>query len=229
MGEPVVGYGFTSNGRYAQGGILRERFIPRIMAADARSLVDAEADNLDPLAVWKAFMANEKPGGHGDRAHAAGGLDMARVGRGGQDRGQTAVAPAGRALQRRTLRRARAGLSRRRLLLPRQGDRRPEGRDARLPGAGLSHRQDEDRRRRPRHRHQAHRGRPRRGRHGREPRRRCQRPVRSRDRACLRQGHAALRPVLVRGAGRSARLPAQCGARRALCRARWRRARTCSR
>jgi D(-)-tartrate dehydratase len=76
-GRAVVGYGFTSNGRYAQGGILRERFIPRVMAADARSLVDAEADNLDPLAVWKAFMANEKPGGHGDRAHAAGGLDMA--------------------------------------------------------------------------------------------------------------------------------------------------------
>ena len=30
-GRPVVGYGFSSNGRYAQGGILRERFIPRIM------------------------------------------------------------------------------------------------------------------------------------------------------------------------------------------------------
>ena len=33
-GKPVIGYGFTSNGRYAQGGILRDRFIPRIMAAD---------------------------------------------------------------------------------------------------------------------------------------------------------------------------------------------------
>jgi L-alanine-DL-glutamate epimerase-like enolase superfamily enzyme len=27
--------------------------------------------------VWAVFMANEKPGGHGDRAHAAGALDMA--------------------------------------------------------------------------------------------------------------------------------------------------------
>ena len=76
-GKPVVGYGFSSNGRYAQGGILRERFIPRIRAADPKSLIDERNDNLDPFAVWKAFMANEKPGGHGDRAHAAGALDMA--------------------------------------------------------------------------------------------------------------------------------------------------------
>ncbi|HET7054850.1 MAG TPA: enolase C-terminal domain-like protein, partial [Thermomicrobiales bacterium] len=62
---------------YAQGGILRERFIPRLMAAEAKSLIDAERDNFDPFAVWRTFMANEKPGGHGDRAHAAGALDMA--------------------------------------------------------------------------------------------------------------------------------------------------------
>src|SRR6185312_11102224 len=62
---------------YSQGGILRERFIPRIMAAEPASLIDGANDNLDALAVWKAFMANEKPGGHGDRAHAAGALDMA--------------------------------------------------------------------------------------------------------------------------------------------------------
>src|SRR5262249_52647561 len=76
-GKPVVGYGFSSNGRYAQGGILRERFIPRIRAADPKSLIDESNDNIDPFAVGKAFMANEKPGGHGDRAHAAGALDMA--------------------------------------------------------------------------------------------------------------------------------------------------------
>src|SRR5581483_5052731 len=76
-GGPVIGYGFTSNGRYAQGGILRERFIPRVLAADPAALIDKESDNLDPFAIWKAFMANEKPGGHGDRAHAAGALDMA--------------------------------------------------------------------------------------------------------------------------------------------------------
>ena len=76
-GKPVIGYGFTSNGRYAQGAILAERFIPRITAADPRDLVDGNQDNLDPFAIWQSFMTNEKPGGHGDRAHAAGGLDMA--------------------------------------------------------------------------------------------------------------------------------------------------------
>ena len=40
-GRPVVGYGFNSNGRYAQGGILRERLIPRILEADADSLLEA--------------------------------------------------------------------------------------------------------------------------------------------------------------------------------------------
>ena len=76
-GRPVIGYGFTSNGRYAQGGILRDRLIPRVLAADQKSLIDTEHDNLDPVRIWAAMMANEKPGGHGDRAHAAAALDMA--------------------------------------------------------------------------------------------------------------------------------------------------------
>ncbi|MEL6374240.1 MAG: enolase C-terminal domain-like protein [Pseudomonadota bacterium] len=76
-GKPVVGYGFSSNGRYAQGGILRERFLPRLHNADPATLVDADHDNLDPFAIQRTVLANEKPGGHGDRAHAAGALDMA--------------------------------------------------------------------------------------------------------------------------------------------------------
>ena len=32
-GQPVVGFGFNSNGRYAPQGLLRERFIPRLKAA----------------------------------------------------------------------------------------------------------------------------------------------------------------------------------------------------
>ena len=124
-GEPVIGYGFTSNGRYAQGGILRERFIPRIMAAEPKSLIDEANDNLDPFAVWKAFMANEKPGGHGDRAHAAGALDMAMWDAVAKIAGKSAVAAAVRALQRRAVRREGARLSGRRLLLPGQGARGP--------------------------------------------------------------------------------------------------------
>ena len=37
-GRRVVGFGFNSNGRYAQGGVLRERLIPRILEAKPGSL-----------------------------------------------------------------------------------------------------------------------------------------------------------------------------------------------
>jgi L-alanine-DL-glutamate epimerase-like enolase superfamily enzyme len=76
-GRPVVGYGFNSNGRYAQSGLLKERFIPRVMGADPGSLVDATGENLDPHRTWACMMANEKPGGHGERSVAVGVLDMA--------------------------------------------------------------------------------------------------------------------------------------------------------
>ena len=76
-GRPVVGYGFNSNGRYSPGALLRDRFLPRLAAADPKTLVDTAHDNLDPHAIWAALMANEKPGGHGERAVAVGVVDMA--------------------------------------------------------------------------------------------------------------------------------------------------------
>ncbi len=33
-GRRVVGYGFNSNGRYGQGGLIRERFAPRLLEAE---------------------------------------------------------------------------------------------------------------------------------------------------------------------------------------------------
>src|SRR5207237_6398533 len=76
-GKRVVGYGFNSNGRYGQGGLIRERFAPRLLEADPASLVDEAGDNLDPHRVWTAMMRNEKPGGHGERSVAVGTIDMA--------------------------------------------------------------------------------------------------------------------------------------------------------
>jgi L-alanine-DL-glutamate epimerase-like enolase superfamily enzyme len=76
-GRHVVGYGFNSNGRYGQGGLIRERFAPRIMEAPPASLLDGSGDNLDPDRVWAAMMSNEKPGGHGERSVAVGTIDMA--------------------------------------------------------------------------------------------------------------------------------------------------------
>ena len=76
-GKRVVGYGFNSNGRYGQGGLIRERFRDRILEADPASLLTPAGDNLDPSAIWAAMMQNEKPGGHGERSVAVGTIDMA--------------------------------------------------------------------------------------------------------------------------------------------------------
>jgi L-alanine-DL-glutamate epimerase-like enolase superfamily enzyme len=76
-GRRVVGYGFNSNGRYGQGGLIRERFANRITEADPASLLDESDKNLDPHRVWAAMMTNEKPGGHGERSVAVGTIDMA--------------------------------------------------------------------------------------------------------------------------------------------------------
>lgn len=75
-GEPVVGYGFNSNGRYSAGEILRRRVVPRLLAADPDALL-AEDGQLDPTRAWENMMSNEKPGGHGERSVAVGVVDMA--------------------------------------------------------------------------------------------------------------------------------------------------------
>jgi len=76
-GKRVVGYGFNSNGRYGQGGLIRERFAPRLLEANPNTLLNEAGDNLDPDRIWAAMMSNEKPGGHGERSVAVGTIDMA--------------------------------------------------------------------------------------------------------------------------------------------------------
>lgn len=76
-GRPVIGYGFNSNGRYAQGALIRERFTPRLLEAKPESLLDPNATNFDPHRIWATLMHNEKPGGHGERSVAVGIIDMA--------------------------------------------------------------------------------------------------------------------------------------------------------
>jgi L-alanine-DL-glutamate epimerase-like enolase superfamily enzyme len=76
-GKPVIGYGFNSNGRYGQGGLIRERFSPRLLEADPASLWNDAGDNFDPDRIWNTLMRNEKPGGHGERSVAVGTIDMA--------------------------------------------------------------------------------------------------------------------------------------------------------
>lgn len=76
-GRPVIGFGFNSNGRYGQGALIRDRFAPRILAADPSELIDDEGTNLDPPRIWSVMFRNEKPGGHGERSVAMGTIDMA--------------------------------------------------------------------------------------------------------------------------------------------------------
>ncbi|MBV8577787.1 MAG: mandelate racemase, partial [Acetobacteraceae bacterium] len=45
-GKRVVGYGFNSNGRYGQGGLIRERFAPRLLEANPKTLLNEAGDNL---------------------------------------------------------------------------------------------------------------------------------------------------------------------------------------
>ena len=228
-GKPVVGYGFNSNGRYGQGKLMRERFIPRVLEAEPESLVDDSGDNLDPHKIWNAMFTNEKPGGHGERSVAIGTIDMAVW---------DAVAKIeGKPLFQLLADRYGDGKPNRKIFVyaaggyyyPGQDHEKLQGRDAQLHRPRLHGGQEEDRRRVARRRPAPHRrdpggaaGRP-------EAVRRRQRPLRPGHRHRLREGAVAVRPVLVRGAGRPARLRAAGRRCATTTRTRWRPARTCSR
>src|SRR5699024_11351764 len=68
--KPIVGYGFSSHGRYGPSGLLRERFIPRLLNSDHKLLINDNGTNFDAFKIWDILMANEKPGGHGERSVA---------------------------------------------------------------------------------------------------------------------------------------------------------------
>lgn len=77
-GKPVVGLALDSIGRYGHGGLLRERFLPRLLAAPADAYADAtRTGNIDPFRVWSIVMQDEKPGGHGERPATVGLIDAA--------------------------------------------------------------------------------------------------------------------------------------------------------
>lgn len=75
-GRPLIGLAFDSVGRYGHGGLLRERFIPRLTAANPDDYADGNG-GIDPHRAWAVMMKDEKPGGHGERCGAVGLLDAA--------------------------------------------------------------------------------------------------------------------------------------------------------
>src|SRR6516162_1762109 len=76
-GKPVVGFAFNSTGRYACGAAMRARFIPRILAADRRCLLDETQENFDPGKILAVMMQREKSGGHSERSIAIGTIEVA--------------------------------------------------------------------------------------------------------------------------------------------------------
>ncbi len=76
-GRPIVGLAFNSIGRFAQGGLLRERFFPRVLDAKPEALLAEDGRQLCPEKLSAIALANEKPGGHGDRAAAVAALELA--------------------------------------------------------------------------------------------------------------------------------------------------------
>jgi len=63
----ITGYAFDSIGRYGKGALLRERFFPRLLGKEF----------IDPPACTREVMANEKPGGHGERPGAVALIEAA--------------------------------------------------------------------------------------------------------------------------------------------------------
>src|SRR5215510_9820029 len=76
-GKPVTGYAFNSTGRYACGAQMRARFIPRLLKADPKSLVNEAGDNIDPAKCLAVMMRNEKSGGHSERSVGIGTIEVA--------------------------------------------------------------------------------------------------------------------------------------------------------
>lgn len=55
--EQLTGYGFTSVGRFAQDGLIRDRFAPRLLRAVPRDLLHFDGVAIDPLKAWSVMMA----------------------------------------------------------------------------------------------------------------------------------------------------------------------------
>src|SRR6201987_2590930 len=76
-GETVCGFAFNSTGRYACGAQMRARFIPRVLKADPKSLLDEAGDNFAPEKILAVMMQNEKSGGHSERSIGIGTIEVA--------------------------------------------------------------------------------------------------------------------------------------------------------
>ena len=185
------------------------------MKAKPEDLLDATGEAFDTDKAFRVMMRNEKPGGHGDRAHAVAAVELALW----DLNAKLAGVPAwkliadkfGVAARERMPVYAAGGyyypedsLGRLKDEMRGYGDMGYTSFKMKIGGAPLAEDMTPDR------------GRARRSSATRRPRGRRQRPLRYPDRDRLRQGDGRIRPPLVRGAGRPARLPAHGRPRRGL-------------
>src|ERR1700693_3193140 len=76
-GKPVCAFAFNSTGRYACGAQMRARFIPRVLKADPKSLLNEAGDNFAPEKILAVMMQNEKSGDHSERSVGIGTSEVA--------------------------------------------------------------------------------------------------------------------------------------------------------
>ena len=76
-GNPVCGFAFNSTGRYACGAQMRDRFIPRILAAEPEALLDDTRRQSRSGKNPRQMMRREKAGGHSERSIAIGTIEVA--------------------------------------------------------------------------------------------------------------------------------------------------------
>src|ERR1700721_1264454 len=58
-GRAVIGYGFNSNGRYGQGGLIRERFAPRLLEASPERLLNGAGATPTRKATGNPLLKNK--------------------------------------------------------------------------------------------------------------------------------------------------------------------------
>jgi D(-)-tartrate dehydratase len=74
-GKPVIGFAFSSTGRPAPTLQIRNRFIPRLMAAAPPAALDRAC--FDPEHLSQAMATPEKPGGDAERSVGIGTVEIA--------------------------------------------------------------------------------------------------------------------------------------------------------
>jgi L-alanine-DL-glutamate epimerase-like enolase superfamily enzyme len=76
-GAPLCGFAFNSFGRYNCGAMIRDRFAPKLLAADPAALLDDAGTNFDPARAVEVMLQRERSGGHAERCIPIGTLELA--------------------------------------------------------------------------------------------------------------------------------------------------------